>query len=198
MKKILLALTVLCGTAWSSYAQTSTTNATTNTFSIGIKPKNGPADAGHFSFGLDGGVTFAGIRPYSHTILGASAKYELPFATNTLFTVSAGYAYMVYTDKHRKDIDNFDGVDQKGGSFIPVKVGVKHYFDNHFFVEGQVGAAISLESNNPHNRHNTAFIYSGGIGYTLSNGLEAGVRYEDWAKNGDISQVALRLAYRFK
>lgn len=99
--------------------------------------------------------------------------------------------------KQRKPL-NFYGINQSGASFLPVKVGVKHYLNNHFFVEGQVGAAILLSGGNAYNRYSSAYIYSGGFGYTFKKGLELGVRYEDWRKDVKISQAAVRVAYRFK
>ena len=77
--------------------------------------------------------------------------------------------------------------------FVPLKVGVKYYFDQGFFGEGQVGAAISTQSGG-----GTAFAYAPGIGYSFPGGFEAGVRYEGWSKDGGTtSQANLRLAFNF-
>jgi len=92
---------------------------------------------------------------------------------------------------------NLYGIDQSGASFLPVKVGVKQYLSNHFFVEGQVGAAILLSGGNIYNRYRSAYIYTAGFGYTLRT---------DWNSASDtrtgkkilISQAALRVSYRFK
>jgi hypothetical protein len=187
MKNILLTLAVIGGTAWSSYAQTSNTLSKD---SLSTSPANGA----HFSFGLDGGRTVPG---QAKAILGASFKYEVPFASHTLFTASVGYSYLVFRNDTRNGQYNY-GLDQKGANFLPVKVGVKHYLDDHFFVEGQVGAAILLSGGNFINRYRSAYIYSAGFGYTFKNGLELGVRYEDWKRDVKISQAAMRVSYRFK
>ncbi|TWR26317.1 hypothetical protein FPZ43_14220 [Mucilaginibacter pallidiroseus] len=187
MKNILLTLAAISGTAWSTFAQTSST-----------LPKdslaNAPDSGAHFSFGLEGGRTVPG---QAKAILGASLKYELPFAAHTLFTASVGYSFLSFREETKKAL-NFYGINQTGASFLPVKVGVKHYLNNHFFVEGQVGAAILLSGGNAYNRYSSAYIYSGGFGYTFKKGLELGVRYEDWRKDVKISQAAVRVAYRFK
>ncbi|AYL97170.1 hypothetical protein [Mucilaginibacter celer] len=189
MKKILLPLAVVCGTVWGGFAQTSNNASTT-------APTSSPADGPHYSFGVDWGLTVPGK---SNTITGASFKYELPFAINTLFTASVGYSYMAFNNDNRKAELSVYGTAQKGVSFLPIKVGVKHYLNNHFFVEGQVGAAILLSRGGDNfNRYTSSYIYSAGFGYTLSNGIEVGLRYEDWKKQFKTSQAAIRVAYKFK
>lgn len=187
MKNILLTLAVISGTAWSTFAQTQSTppkDSLSNTTTNGAR----------FSFGLEGGRTVPGE---AKAILGGSLKYELPFATHTFFTASVGYSYLVFPERTKKALNSY-GINQAGASFLPVKIGVKHYLNNNFFVEGQVGAAILLSGGNAYNRYTSAYIYSGGFGYTFKKGLELGVRYEDWKKDVKISQAAVRLSYRFK
>ncbi|WPU95484.1 hypothetical protein SNE25_08105 [Mucilaginibacter sabulilitoris] len=187
MKKTLLVLAAVCGTAWSSFAQTTTTTSSSS---------SSPADHAHFSTGLDGGVTLGGIRPYSKAIAGASVQYEMPIATNTLFTASAGYSYLLFTDAKKRLVRAFDDP-KSGASFIPMKVGLKYYVSNGFFVEGQAGVVFALKSKSANANYDTAFAWSGGAGYTFKNGLELSARYENWSNSGVISQAASRVAYRF-
>jgi len=163
MKKILLALALIAGTAFTTFAQSK-------------------SDGGKFSIGFDAGLPVGNIHHIASSILGGSLKYELPIAPATFFTISGGYSSLKL-----KDILG-------GGStgFVPVKAGIKHYIQNGFFVEGQLGATFSTESGG-----GTAFAYSPGIGYTVDGGFEIGVRYEGWSHDGTIGQAALRLAYRF-
>lgn len=177
MKKILLALFILGGTAFSSFAQTT-------------------KDGGKFSIGLEAGLPVGDAHNYSNYVIGGSLKYEYPVANNLFITASAGYSSL-----HIKSFDysyNDPGfsfqLHSDGGSagIIPVKVGAKYYFDGHFFGEGQLGAAFVTGEGS-----GTAFVYSPGVGYTFTGGFEAGVRYEAWSNNGTIGQAALRLAYRF-
>lgn len=179
MKKILLALVIIAGTACTTFAQT----------------KSGDG-GGKFSIGVEGGLPVGDFHNYSNYIIGGSLKYEYPVANNLFITASAGYSSI-----HIKSFDlsyndpNFSfQYHSDGGSsgIIPVKVGAKYYFDGHFFGEGQLGAAFATG-----NGSGTAFVYSPGIGYTFAGGFEAGVRYEAWSNNGTIGQLGLRLAYRF-
>ncbi|MDR6940499.1 outer membrane beta-barrel protein [Mucilaginibacter pocheonensis] len=173
MKKILLALAILGGTAFTSFAQTKS------------------EDSGKFSIGVEAGLPLGDAKNNSSAIFGGSLKYELPIAPSTWFTISAGYNYFPYKSEIKDDLKAL-GIDKSGEGFIPVKAGIKYYIENGFFAEGQLGAAFGTSSGS-----GTAFAYSPGIGYTFDGGFEAGVRYEGWSKNGTISQVGLRLAYRF-
>lgn len=74
MKKFLFALVILGGTALSSFAQSSSS----------------PADVAKFSIGFDGGVPVGAAKDFYSVVLGGSLKYEMPIASSTLFTLSAG------------------------------------------------------------------------------------------------------------
>lgn len=73
MKKVLLALAIIAGTAFTTLAQT----------------KSG--DSGKFSIGVDPALPLGSTKDISSFAIGADIKYELPIAPSTLFTVSAGY-----------------------------------------------------------------------------------------------------------
>lgn len=173
MKKVLLALAIIAGTAFTTLAQT----------------KSG--DSGKFSIGVDPALPLGSTKDISSFAIGADIKYELPIAPSTLFTVSAGYTRFLYKSAFKDGLKAL-GIDKSGEGFVPVKVGIKYYIENGFFVEGQVGATFSTESGG-----GTAFAYSPGVGYTFDGGFEAGLRYEGWSHNGTVSQLGLRLAYRF-
>jgi hypothetical protein len=169
MKKILLALFVLGVTACTGFAQTK------------------DSDAAKFSIGVDAGLPVGNASNVYSFAIGGSLKYDMPIGSGAFVNLSAGYqSFMVKSAL--KDI----GFPSSSG-FIPVKVGLKYYFDGQgFYGEAQVGAAFSTESGG-----GKAFAYAPGIGYTLDGGLDLGVRYEGWSHDGTISQVALRVAYSF-
>jgi len=173
MKKVLLALAIIAGTAFTTFAQT----------------KSG--DSGKFNIGVEAGLPVGDAHQVFNSVFGASVKYELPIAPSTWFTVSAGYNAFLYKSEV-KDAFKALGQDRSVEGFVPVKVGVKYYIEQGFFAEGQLGAAFGTRSG-----RGTAFDYAPGIGYTFDGGFEAGVRYEAFSKNGTISQIGLRLAYRF-
>jgi hypothetical protein len=117
MKKFLLALVILGGTAFSSFAQT----------------KSGD---GKFSIGFEAGLPVGSQHNFYKSVFGGSLKYELPIAPSTWFTISAGYSSLKAKD--------FFGGGSIG--FIPVKAGIKYYIEQGFFAEGQLGAAFGTKS----------------------------------------------------
>jgi hypothetical protein len=164
MKKLVLLLTVLCGLSITSFAQSSKT-----------------------SIGFEAGLPVGDAKDGFDAVIGGSIKYDLPIATSTYFTLSAGYNAFLSND-FTKAVTG-----KSSFGFVPLKVGVKYYFDQGFFGEAQAGAAISTQKNG-----GTAFAYSPGIGYSFPSGFEAGVRYEGWSKDGGTtSQANLRLAFNF-
>lgn len=174
MKKILLALFVLGVTACSSFAQTT-------------KSSSSSSDAGKFSIGVDAGLPMGDAKNVYNFAIGGSLKYDMPIGTGAFVNLSAGYeSFMVKSAL--KDL----GASSSSG-FVPVKVGLKYYFEGQgFYGEGQLGVAFSTESGG-----GKFFAYAPGVGYTLDGGFDIGVRYEAWSHNGTISQIALRLAYGF-
>lgn len=166
MKKFLLALVVLSGTAYGALAQTS--------------------EAGKFSIGVELGLPFGdNAEGYSFAI-GGSLKYDHPVAENLFITGSAGYTNIMLESEYK------DALDKSGFGFFPVKAGAKYFFSPQFFGEAQLGAVFATED-----AFGTGFVYSPGVGYAFSENLEAGVRYEAWSNDGTLSQVGLRVAYKF-
>jgi len=171
MKKILLALFVLGVTACSSFAQTK------------------GSDAGKFSIGIDAGLPIGDASNVYSFAIGGSLKYDMPIGSGAFVNLTAGYqSFLVKSSLKNAGL----GFPSSSG-FVPVKVGLKYYFEGQgFYGEGQLGVAFSTESGG-----GKAFAYAPGVGYTLDGGLDLGVRYEAWSNNGTVSQVALRVAYSF-
>jgi hypothetical protein len=120
---------------------------------------------------------------------GASAKFELPLANALSFTATAGVHQY-----HLKTLYNCPG---GNNTFVPLKAGVKYYIDPRFYAEGEVGSVIDHNRESDQNK----FAYSLGTGFLLplkntSNMIDAGLRYEEWSKNG-LQQFGIRVAYRF-
>ncbi|RFZ90842.1 hypothetical protein D0C36_17985 [Mucilaginibacter conchicola] len=226
MKKVLLLVTVVCGLSVAAQAQTRTvkkkkvtttrttaaakssptaSTTTTKTATTTTTPKAAPVAAttttttrtsaalsptqGKFSIGVEVGLPLGDAKNASNLIIGGSLKYEHPVAENVFITGSAGYSKFLNNEEAKAADYSF--------SAIPVKVGVKYFFDQGFYGEAQIGAAFLHESIGDNSGNATAFAYSPGIGYAFTPNFDIGVRYEGWSKNGTLSQVAARLAYSF-
>ncbi len=174
MKKYYLTLALLGSVMFGCLAQT--TSSTTATSGRSSK----------FSIGVDAGRPVGKASDVYNFAIGGSLKYDALIATDLFVTFSGGYESFLVKNSLKSQL----GISNSG--YIPLKAGLKYYFSEGFFGEGQLGIAIATQSNG-----GTAFAYAPGIGYTFDGGFEAGLRYEDWSKNGTIGQVALRLAYGF-
>lgn len=116
--------------------------------------------------------------------LGGDLRLQKDFYSNISGTLSAGYT-------------NFSVKDEFGGGdigYIPVKVGIKVFPIERFYISGEVGPAFGTDSG-----QGTALVYAPGIGLGFNHGIDLGLRYEGFAQNDtNIGQVALRIAYGFK
>src|SRR5258708_32222974 len=83
MKKLLLTLVVAGGITFSSFAQSTTTTSSSS---------SSPANSGtKFSIGVEAGLPVGSVSDGYSTVLGGSAKIELPTVNRAYFTLSAGY-----------------------------------------------------------------------------------------------------------
>lgn len=131
--------------------------------------------------------------------LGADARLQFDVSKQISIPVTAGY-----TRFFSKDL-TIAGVNFKQDyAYIPVKAGVKAFFDESgsgFYGLAEVGAAFGVTDG-----AKTGFLYSPAIGYSWSSGLDLGIKYEGISSGRDASifypkntgQVALRIAYGFK
>ncbi|MDB5159021.1 MAG: hypothetical protein JWR50_3728 [Mucilaginibacter sp.] len=172
MKKTLLTLIILIGVTLSSFSQKT--------------------EGGKFSIGVDAGLPVGDLRSIATFTIGGSLKYEHPICDKLWATVSGGYTYIPY--KNDILIANLGYVKTNSGEgFIPLKAGLKYFFNDVIYGEGQVGAAIATQSGG-----NTKFVYAPGVGIIFDKNIDIGIRYEAWAQSGGtLSQFALRLAYCF-
>jgi hypothetical protein len=175
MNKLLISLVFLTGITYYSTAQTKSGSQ----LSLG----------GEFGF-----PTGQASQVYG-TVLGASAKLELPVSASPFyFTLTSGLSeYIVRLD--------YTGVIKNTAYGVPLEAGGKYYFTKIGYCEADFGASANISSNYPASR--MAFIYAPVIGFSAATNkhkstIDIGMRYEGRVESGGtVSQVAFRLAYRF-
>jgi hypothetical protein len=150
---------------------------------------------GKFNLGLEAGFPAGKAGTIYNAGIGGSLKYEYLAGENFYLSLSAGYTSFGVKDSYRQQQP---GSYKSSYGFIPIKIGGKLYLSKKIFSEVQLGntfrtATLSLSTGNA-----SALTFSPGIGYSLSNGLELGLRYEGWLTDGLFSRYSLREAYRFK
>ena len=164
MKKLVVLL--LLFSFFKASAQTTITKAFSAGFELGI-----PANS-VFNIGT-----------------GASAKFELPIASPVSLSLTGGITSMFYKS------NLFNSSRTPGAAvFIPLKAGVRYFFNRGVYAEGEAGTAIETNYNKQ-----SVFAFSIGPGFIApvgeKNGIDISFRYEDWANQ--VRQTAIHIAYRF-
>jgi hypothetical protein len=147
-------------------------------------------DSRKFGIGVSLGVPTTDLYSFA---LGADARMQFDLTKRLSVPVALGYNHYIAKD----DVSNLPDY-----GYIPVKTGLKYFFDPNgsgLYAMGEVGAAFGVTSD-----AKTTFLYAPTVGYSFSSGLDLGVRYENTGRGVDrigapeMGQVALRIAYGFK
>ena len=158
-----------------------------------------PLNKLRFGVGVEGLLPTGNLHNLSNVGLGGTARLQYGVADNLALTLTSGY-YNFFGKKIA------DGLDTKYPSFgiVPVKVGIKAFLSQNFYVSGEVGAgfetkdAYAYTSNtSADNGKATKLIASPGIGYATKS-WDIGARYENFSgQNNNYGTVGLRIAYGF-
>lgn len=136
-----------------------------------------------FGIGLNAG---AGVGTGQSFAIGGDLRYQLDVAKQLSIPITAGYTNIQYKD----------GYGDFSYGYIPVKAGLKYFFNDSgagAYGLAEAGAAFAVGD-----ASGTDFVYSPAIGYAWSNGLDLAAKYEGITTGGTNGYVGLRLAYGFK
>lgn len=135
-----------------------------------------------FNIGLDEGVPVNYVSKYSSFVTGGSIQTEYQILKDLEITLGAGYRYFLAKDGNQ------------GLSFIPVMAGLKYSFITKFYLSGQVGTSAAIGKDAAKTQY---FTYAQGVGYKISNHIDALVKYEgiNTAAERTYSFTGLRIAY---
>ncbi|MFD2288913.1 hypothetical protein GJU39_21660 [Pedobacter petrophilus] len=150
-------------------------------------------------------------------VLGSELFMQKDFGDSMSGTLSAGYVYhavdnnlpggsfITYPDGKT---DEYLEVEYKA---IPLKAGIRAYTGTRFFFAGELGVSLGLNKSSilkttyPNGTvaqiqygSKNPFLYAISAGYSFNNGLETGIKFEDYISFKNIKQFNLRVAYRFK
>ena len=197
MKRILLSAILLCFTSSFAKAQSG------NKVSLSLGPE--------FNFPFNTIQTYYGkTRQYYKDGVGGALKVELPVLTTLHVTVSAGYMHYTANNYYLMYIQTAPYPDyafsatapkQPPYLFLPVKAGLQYYYSKYLYFSAEAGEAIKLNF-----AAKNSFMYSGGLGGVIpfngKSGLDLGLRYERgyeiWSYPFTISQLAVRVAYKYR
>lgn len=134
---------------------------------------------------------FGGLFPDKSEMdygFGGSLRLQYDLSKNVALTASGGYTKLQWKNS---PLDF---------SFIPLMGGVKVFAIDRMYLGTALGTGLAIKENATMN-----FIYSGGLGYEFSNGIDIGARYEGYVNNSSSAlyfmrtgQYTLNLSYNFK
>lgn len=122
--------------------------------------------------------------------IGADIRYQINTSKQLSIPLTTGYSHFL-----GKEL--VTGAQQPDYGYIPVKAGLKYFFDttgSGLYGLVEAGAAFGVTKNS-----GTSFVYSPALGYAWSSGLDLGVKYEGMDRSlNNTDHIALRIAYGFK
>lgn len=189
--KISILSLAIAGFSYSAKAQTVSTTSSSAKSDKAIR----------LSIGPDAGIPVGSLSNNYNWNLGGSVQADFPIAPGFDVTANAGF-------------NNFFGKDYTSGlvtgkyndlDLIPVKVGLKYFPAENFYIQGEAGASFIANKNKIGADQSAAFTYAPQIGvlFPVGNGsyIDAGVRFESNTKfytNGNNNNFfGIRVAYAF-
>lgn len=123
--------------------------------------------------GINGGFPTASDYEGS---LGIDTRLQYDISRKTSMTLTSGYTHLFV-----------HGDDQ---AFVPVKLGVKYFLGNQFYIMGEAGLGIGVTST-----LDNTLLLAPAFGFA-NKYIDASIRYE-YYNDYESDQIALRLAYGF-
>lgn len=133
---------------------------------------------------------------FSHFVIGSDISLEKHLSGKLEAVVSAGITH--YADHYYNyslNVSNTGALDVKitatDRNVVPVQAGLKLYPAGHFYIGGKAGAGFGLNGT-------TSFVYTPSLGFSLDNGVDLGVKYDNYNSREIRDVLSLKLGYRFK
>ncbi|HVW97182.1 MAG TPA: hypothetical protein VHA56_14520 [Mucilaginibacter sp.] len=193
--KISALILAFAGLSLGAKAQTTTTKTSTSTNGVIL------------SVGADAGIPTGSLSDSYNWSIGGSVQADIPVAQNLFVTVNAGYNSIQGKTIHTVTPNGAADFDATNIQLLPVKAGLKYFVVPNFYVQGEAGAAFSLNKSDLGFDKSAAFIYAPQVGYQFplggKNYIDAGVRFEGSTKfvsnvdNSKVNFFGLRVAYGF-
>lgn len=121
--------------------------------------------------------------------IGADLRYQIDVTRQLSIPITTGFTSILGK--------KYDGIDRYNMNYVPLKAGLKYFLNDSgagAYALGEAGAAFGTNKG-----AGTSFVYSPAIGYSWSNGLDLGLKYEGLSKDKvNNGYVGARIAYGFK
>ena len=191
MKNLFKITTLSLAIAGLSFSAKAQTVQTTTTAANGVR----------LSIGVESGIPVGTLSDTHNWNLGGSIQADFPVATGLDVTANAGFNNFFGKDYKIFPVD----VKYNNINLIPVKLGLKYFPAENFYLQGEAGASFIANKNKSGATESTAFTYAPQIGVQFpvgnKNYIDAGIRFESNTKfytNGNNNNFfGIRVAYAF-
>lgn len=146
-------------------------------------------------------------EPYG-IVTGAELAVQRDLGENLAGTLASGYTHFSVQQKYTFEASTNIYNSYPSINVVPVKAGIRLKTGGAFYMAGEIGAAFSSEAdrrsfgvtgpNITPTMHYRSFMYGVSAGIGFKNGLETGLKFEDYGLQSQHKQFALRLGYRIK
>lgn len=176
-------------------------------FNSVFKPTKRVIDNSHawyLGIATTGGIAWD--DPYG-IVTGAEIAVQRELGEKLIGTLSSGYTHFSIQNKYSFENSGNIYNSYLPVNIVPVKAGIRLKTRNDFFIAGELGAGVGSEaymsglpglSNGTVSRPYRSFMYTISAGFNFKNGLETGIKFEDYGLQSNYKQFAFRLGYLIK
>ena len=156
-------------------------------FAGNVKAQTSAPKPWRLGIGLEAGIPTGNANTVSNFELGGTARLQYDASAHFAWTLTSGYYNMF-----GKDISG-TGVKYQSLGIVPVKLGIKTFFDSNLYFGAEAGAGFETITGG-----NTKLILAPTLGFANKT-WDVGVRYENFSgQSNNYGLVGLRLAYAFE
>lgn len=176
-------------------------SAVTIFFATSVKAQTPTPNKWRFGIGVEGGIPTGNANDISNFELGGTARLQYGFSNNLALTLTSGY-YNFFGKTYTSSTSNAFAttttiVQGRSLGIIPAKAGIKWFFTNNIYLQGEAGAGFEVHEPVDGDTKDVKLILSPGIGWANKH-WDIGARYENFSgQNNNYGLAALRLAYGF-
>jgi len=146
-----------------------------------------------FGIGLDGLLPVGSLSNTESFALGITPRLQYGISNNVALTFTTGFYHFFPKNYYVTDGIGDGAFARYHLDIIPVKLGVKFFLSNNFYLAGEAGAGFEVQDGGGP----VKLVLSPTVGYATKH-WDFGVRYENFSgNNNSYGVVGLRAAYGF-
>jgi hypothetical protein len=132
---------------------------------------------------------------FQESVFGVEGNVSKAISSNVEATFSVGYAHVFHKEQYFSTVNalypSLGNIYDTQRNIIPVKAGLRLYLGDLFYLGGEAGVAFTSGSV-------TSFVYTPSMGFKFRNGIDVGVKYDNYSNYNIDDVLAVKVGYHFK